>query len=147
MSIQGNINQIISMAGVISRLSPEHAEKVAEKAAQREDAKRADTYGQQMTNLQMQRKTFEKSDKESAQAKVAGVDKAIGNLSNDYAAYLMSRGNYESAAQVYSDQGIRDYQNQKVADQIEMKRQQKENYMKGRTMLNDLESWTKERGM
>ena len=147
MSIQGNINQIISMAGVISRLSPEHAEKVAEKSAQREDAKRADTYGQQMTNLQMQRKTFEKSDKESAQAKVAGVDKAIGNLSNDYAAYLMSRGNYESAAQVYSDQGIRDYQNQKVADQIEMKRQQKENYMKGRTMLNDLESWIKERGM
>ena len=147
MSIQGNINQIISMAGVISRLSPEHAEKVAEISAQREDAKRADTYGQQMTNLQMQRKTFEKSDKESAQAKVAGVDKAIGNLSNDYAAYLMSRGNYESAAQVYSDQGIRDYQNQKVADQIEMKRQQKENYMKGRTMLNDFESWTKERGM
>lgn len=147
MSIQGNINQIISMAGVISKLSPEHAEKVAEKAAQREDAKRAGTYGQQMTNLQMQRKTFEKSDKESAQAKVAGVDKAIGNLSNDYAAYLMSRGNYESAAQVYSDQGIRDYQNQKVADQIEMKRQQKENYMKGRTMLNDFESWTKERGM
>ena len=147
MSIQGNINQIISMAGVINRLSPEHAEKVAEKAAQREDAKRADTYGQQMTNLQMQRKTFEKSDKESAQAKVAGVDKAIGNLSNDYAAYLMSRGNYESAAQVYSDQGIRDYQNQKVADQIEMKRQQKENYMKGRTMLNDFESWIKERGM
>ena len=147
MSIQGNINQIISMAGMISRLSPEHAEKVAEKAAQREDAKRADTYGQQMTNLQQQRKTFEKSDKESAQAKVAGVDKAIGNLSNDYAAYLMSRGNYESAAQVYSDQGIRDYQNQKVADQIEMKRQQKENYMKGRTMLNDFESWIKERGM
>lgn len=147
MSIQGNINQIISMAGMISKLSPEHAEKVAEKAAQREDAKRADTYGQQMTNLQMQRKTFEKSDKESAQAKVAGVDKAIGNLSNDYAAYLMSRGNYESAAQVYSDQGIRDYQNQKVADQIEMKRQQKENYMKGRTMLNDFESWIKERGM
>ena len=59
----------------------------------------------------------------------------------------MSRGNYESAAQVYSDQGIRDYQNQKVADQIEMKRQQKENYMKGRTMLNDFGSWTKERGM
>ena len=74
MSIQGNINQIISMAGVISRLSPEHAEKVAEKSAQREDAKRADTYGQQMTNLQTQRKTFEKSEKESAQAKVAGVD-------------------------------------------------------------------------
>ena len=147
MSIQGNINQIISMAGVITRLSPEHAEKVAEKAAQREDAKRADTYGQQMTNLQMQRKTFEKSDKESAQAKVAGVDKAIGNLSNDYAAYLMSRGNYESAAQVYSDQNIRDLQNQKVAEQLEMKRQQKENYMKGRTMLNDFESWTKERGM
>lgn len=147
MSIQGNINQIISMAGVIRKLSPEHAEKVAEKAAQREDAKRADTYGQQMINLQQERKTFEKLDKESAQAKVAGVDKAIGNLSNDYAAYLMSRGNYESAAQVYSDQGIRDYQNQKVADQIEMKRQQKENYMKGRTMLNDFESWIKERGM
>lgn len=140
MSIQGNINQIISMAGVINRLSPDQA-------LERDEKKRAATYGQQMTNLQMQRKTFEKLDKPVAQAKVAGIDKALGALSRDYAAYLMSRGNYESAAQVYSDQGIRDYQNQKVAEQLEMKRQQKENYMKGRTMLNDFESWTKERGM
>ena len=140
MSIQGNINQIISMAGAINRLSPD-------KALERDENKRAATYGQQITNLQMQRKTFEKSDKPVAQAKVAGIDKAIGTLSKDYAAYLMSRGNYVGAAQVYSDQNIRDYQNQRVADQLEMKRQQKENYMKGRTMLNDFESWTKERGM
>ena len=140
MSIQGNINQVISMAGVINRLSPD-------KALERDENKRAATYNQQMTNLQLQRNELRRSDKPVAQAKLAGVDKAMGNLSKDYAAYLMSRGNYESAAQVYSDQNIRDYQNQKVAEQLEMKRQQKENYMKGRTMLNDFESWTKERGM
>ena len=140
MSIQGNINQIISMAGVINRLSPDEALK-------RDENKRAATYQQQMTNLQIQGNELRRVDKPVAQAKVAGIDKAIGNLSKDYAAYLMSRGNYESAAQVYSDQNIRDYQNQKVAEQLEMKRQQKENYMKGRTMLNDFESWTKERGM
>ena len=140
MSIQGNINQVISMAGVINRLSPD-------KALERDENKRAATYNQQMTNLQLQRNELRRSDKPVAQAKLAGVDKAMGNLSKDYAAYLMSRGNYESAAQVYSDQNIRDVQNQKVAEQLEMKRQQKENYMKGRTMLNDFESWTKERGM
>ncbi len=140
MSIQGNINQIISMAGVINRLSPDEALK-------RDENKRAATYQQQLTNLQIQGNELRRVDKPVAQAKVAGIDKAIGNLSKDYAAYLMSRGNYESAAQVYSDQNIRDYQNQKVAEQLEMKRQQKENYMKGRTMLNDFESWTKERGM
>ena len=140
MSIQGNINQIISMAGVINRLSPDNA-------LERDENKRAATYNQQMTNLQLQRNELRRSDKPVAQAELAGVDKAMGNLSKDYAAYLMSRGNYESAAQVYSDQNIRDLQNQKVAEQLEMKRQQKENYMKGRTMLNDFESWTKERGM
>ena len=140
MSIQGNINQIISMAGVINRLSPDEA-------LERDENKRAATYSQQLNNLQIQGNELRRVDKPVAQAKVAGIDKAIGNLSKDYAAYLMSRGNYESAAQVYSDQNIRDYQNQKVAEQLEMKRQQKENYMKGRTMLNDFESWTKERGM
>lgn len=140
MSIQGNINQIISMAGVINRLSPD-------KALERDEKKRAATYSEQSTNLQIQRNALRGSDKPVVQAKVAGIDKALGTLSKDYAAYLMSRGNYEGAAQVYSDQNIRDYQNQRVADQIEMKRQQKENYMKGRTMLNDFESWTKERGM
>lgn len=140
MSIQGNINQIISMAGVINRLSPD-------KALERDENKRAATYHKQLNNLQIQGNELRRVDKPVAQAKVAGIDKAIGNLSKDYAAYLMSRGNYESAAQVYSDQNIRDYQNQKVAEQLEMKRQQKENYMKGRTMLNDFESWTKERGM
>ena len=140
MSIQGNINQVISIVGAINKLSPD-------KALERDENKRAATYSEQLTNLRIQGNELRKSDKASAQAKVAGIDKAIGNLSKDYAAYLMSRGNYESAAQVYSDQGIRDYQNQKVADQLEMKRQQKENYMKGRTMLNDFESWTKERGM
>ena len=140
MSIQGNINQIISMAGVINRLSPD-------KALERDEKKRAATYSEQSTNLQIQRNALRGSDKPAVQAKVAGIDKALGTLSNDYAAYLMSRGNYEGAAQVYSDQNVRDLQNQRVADQIEMKRQQKENYMKGRTMLNDFESWTKERGM
>ena len=140
MSIQGNINQIISMAGVINRLSPD-------KALERDENKRAATYNQQMTNLQLQRNELRRSDRPVAQAKLAGVDKAMGSLSKDYAAYLMSRGNYEGAAQIYSDQNIRDLQNQKVAEQLEMKRQQKENYMKGRTMLNDFESWTKERGM
>ena len=140
MSIQGNINQIISMAGVINRLSPDEALK-------RDEKKRAATYGEQMINLQMQRNTLRGSDKPIVQAKVAGIDKVMGTLSKDYAAYLMSRGNYTGAAQVYSDQNIRDLQNQKVAEQLEMKRQQKENYMKGRTMLNDFESWTKERGM
>lgn len=140
MSIQGNINQIISMAGAINRLSPD-------KALERDEKKRAATYSEQSTNLQIQRNALRGSDKPVVQAKVAGIDKALGTLSKDYAAYLMSRGNYEGAAQVYSDQNLRDYQNQKVADQIEMKRQQKENYMKGRTMLNDFESWTKERGM
>ena len=140
MSIQGNINQIISMAGVINRLSPD-------KALERDENKRAATYPQQLTNLRIQGNELRKSDKPVVQAKVAGIDKVMGTLSKDYATYLMSRGNYEGAAQVYSDQNIRDLQNQKVADQIEMKRQQKENYMKGRTMLNDFESWTKERGM
>lgn len=140
MSIQGNINQIISMAGAINRLSPD-------KALERDEKKRAATYSEQSTNLQIQRNALRGSDKPVVQAKVAGIDKALGTLSKDYAAYLMSRGNYEGAAQVYSDQNIRDYQNQRVADQLEMKRQQKENYMKGRTMLNDFESWTKERGM
>ena len=140
MSIQGNINQIISMAGVINRLSPD-------KALERDENKRAVTYYQQLTNLRIQGNELRKSDKPVAQAKVAGIDKAIGNLSKDYASYLMSRGNYMGAAQVYSDQNLRDLQNQRVADQLEMKRQQKENYMKGRTMLNDFESWTKERGM
>ena len=140
MSIQGNINQVISIVGAINRLSPD-------KALERDENKRAATYHQLLTNLQTQRDALRGSDKPAVQAKVAGIDKAMGNLSKDYAAYLMSRGNYESAAQVYSDQGIRDYQNQKVAEQLEMKRQQKENYMKGRTMLNDFESWTKERGM
>ena len=140
MSIQGNINQIISMAGVITRLSPDEALK-------RDENKRAATYQKQMTNLQIQGNELRRVDKPVAQAKVAGIDKAIGSLSKDYAAYLMSRGNYIGAAQVYSDQNLRDLQNQKVAEQLEMKRQQKENYMKGRTMLNDFESWTKERGM
>lgn len=147
MSIQGNINQVISMAGMISRLSPEHAEKVAEKSAQREDAKRADIYNKQLRQLQDERQSWGNLKGEASESITQGIDKATHNLSNDYAAYLMSRGNYAEAAQVYSDQGIRDYQNQKVADQIEMKRQQKENYMKGRTMLNDFGSWTKERGM
>ena len=140
MSIQGNINQIISMAGVINRLS-------LDKALERDEKKRASTYYEQLTNLRIQGNELRRSDKPVAQAKVAGIDKAIGTLSKDYAAYLMSRGNYVGAAQVYSDQNLREYQNQRVADQIEMKRQQKENYMKGRTMLNDFESWTKERGM
>lgn len=140
MSIQGNINQVISIVGAINRLSPD-------KALERDENKRAATYDQQMTNLQMQRNAFRGSDKPVVQAKVAGIDKAMGSLSKDYAAYLMSRGNYEGAARIYSDQNIRDLQNQKVAEQLEMKRQQKENYMKGRTMLNDFESWTKERGM
>lgn len=140
MSIQGNINQVISMAGVINRLSPD-------KALERDEKKRSATYYEQLTNLQIQGNELRRVDKPVAQAKVAGIDKAIGNLSKDYAAYLMSRGNYIGAAQVYSDQNLRELQNQKVADQIEMKRQQKENYMKGRTMLNDFESWTKERGM
>lgn len=140
MSIQGNINQIISMAGAVSRLSPD-------KALERDERKRAATYGEQSQKLQMQRQELQRSDKPAAQAKVAGIDKALGGLSKDYAAYLMSRGNYEGAAQVYSEQNIRDYKNQKVAEQMEMKRQQKENYMKGRTMLNDFESWTKERGL
>ena len=140
MSIQGNINQIISMAGVINRLSPDQA-------LERDEKKRAATYHQQLNNLQIQGHELRRLDKPVAQAPVAGIDNALGTLSQDYAAYLMSRGNYESAAQVYSDQNIRDYQNQKVAEQLEMKRQQKENYMKGRTMLNDFESWTKERGM
>ena len=140
MSIQGNINQVISMAGVINRLSPD-------KALERDEKKRSATYYEQLTNLRIQGNELRRSDKPVAQAKVAGIDKAIGSLSKDYAAYLMSRGNYMGAAQVYSDQNLRELQNQKVADQIEMKRQQKENYMKGRTMLNDFESWTKERGM
>lgn len=140
MSIQGNINQVISIVGAINKLSPD-------KALERDENKRAATYHQQSNNLQMQRNALRGSDKPAVQAKVAGIDKALGTLSRDYAAYLMSRGNYEGAAQVYSDQNIRDLQNQRVADQLEMKRQQKENYMKGRTMLNDFESWTKERGM
>ena len=140
MSIQGNINQVISIVGAINRLSPD-------KALERDENKRAATYSEQSTRLQMQKNALRGSDKPVVQAKVAGIDKALGTLSKDYAAYLMSRGNYEGAAQVYSDQNIRDLQNQKVAEQLEMKRQQKENYMKGRTMLNDFESWTKERGM
>lgn len=147
MSIQGNINQIISMAGMISKLSPEHATKIQEKQALKEDAKRAREYGESAIALNTEIGTYNKIDKPAAQARAAGANKALSNLTSNYANYLISRGDYQSAARVYSQQGMRDYANKQAADQIEQKRMQKENYMKGRTMLNDFESWTKERGM
>lgn len=147
MSIQGNINQVISMAGVITKLSPEHAAKVAQTEQEKQDIQKHEEFLKNKEFLEKRAQGLKDSDYPFLRNVSKGAEQALGDLSEDYARYARSRGNYRDLSMIYAGNFSRQEANQKAADQIEQKRMQKENYMKGRTMLNDFESWTKERGM
>lgn len=141
MSIQSSVNQVINTAAIMNQLRLQ-TEDSKQKAQQHQYQKRTEAF-----NLEKQR--LEAPTDNPLEAMIN--QQQLGRLKENFASYQESQGDYIGAGQTLYQPIKQNLSKQALAQtssNVMGKMQQKNAFSQLHdNMLNDFESWTKERGM